>query len=594
MTLTGYNSLHMDGSPENLAEQLLLLRKRVEALEEEVATLRGRRVIQPPPPRAQAASTPPVPAIPAPANPRFAVEERQNLESRLGSQVFNRIGVLALLIGAAWALKLAIDNQWIGPAGRILVGLIAGAGLVLWSERFRSKGFPAFSYSLKAVGTGVLYLSLWASLQLYHLLPVGVVFTAMLAVTAWNAWMAWAQDAELLAAYALAGGFATPGLLSTGQNHVVFLFSYLVLLSSSVVVLLVFKVWPRLLLGALAMSSIYTIAWYARFFTADQFGLVSFFALVLFLLFALVPFIQSSEENAVLSVWLPLAASAYGSLTFYSLLQDSGRHAWLSWGAVAFAALYLLLMQLQIRLRPNAVTEAIHLSLAIVFLTIAIPLKASGRWITIGWLAEGVALYWIAAEKMKHQPVRLQSSVRWLSLGALALGYVGAITLPWWTRSGPTPFANAGFVAEVCAMAALAVVIWIDLKRGQMQIPAIASVALNLLLLVTVRREIFAFLPVRATLDDSIALEFTFSAFMMLHGAALLAVGFWKRTAFVRWQGLVLLVATIGKVFLYDMRSLSQGYRVLSFIGLGALLMAVSFVYQKDWLGLKAASRSEE
>jgi uncharacterized membrane protein len=95
-------------------------------------------------------------------------------------------------------------------------------------------------------------------------------------------------------------------------------------------------------------------------------------------------------------------------------------------------------------------------------------------------------------------------------------------------------------------------------------------------------------------LDDSIALEFTFSAFMMLHGAALLAVGFWKRTAFVRWQGLVLLVATIGKVFLYDMRSLSQGYRVLSFIGLGALLMAVSFVYQKDWLGLKAASRSEE
>ncbi len=582
----------MEDSPENLAEQLLLLRKRVEALEDEIATLRGQRAVQPGMPRTQAV---PPPARPARSGVSSSVlKERQNLESRLGSQIFNRVGVLALLIGAAWALKLAIDNQWIGPAGRILAGLIAGAGIVVWSERFRSKGFRVFSYSLKAVGTGVLYLSLWASFQLYHLLPEGVVFAAMLAVTAWNAWMAWAQDAELLAAYALAGGFATPGLLSTGQNHVVFLFSYLIVLSGSVVVLLAFKVWPRLLLGALAMSSIYTIAWYTRFFTPDQFGVASFFTLVLFLLFAMLPLVQSLEENGVLSVWLPLAASAYGSLTFYSLLQDSGRHGWLSWGAVALAALYLLLMRLQIRLRPNAVSEAIHLSLAIVFLTIAIPLKASGRWITIGWLAEGVSLYWIAAEKMKRQAAGLQSSVRWLSLGALALGYVGAITLPWWTSSSPVPFANAAFVAEICAIAALAVVIWIDLKRGQMQIPAISSVALNLLILVTVRREIFAFLPVRGTLDDSIALEFTFSAFMMLHGAALLAIGFWKRTAFVRWQGLVLLVATIGKVFLYDMRSLSQGYRVLSFIGLGALLMAVSFVYQKDWLGLKAVSRSEE
>jgi uncharacterized membrane protein len=77
------------------------------------------------------------------------------------------------------------------------------------------------------------------------------------------------------------------------------------------------------------------------------------------------------------------------------------------------------------------------------------------------------------------------------------------------------------------------------------------------------------------------------SAFLMLYGAALLALGFWKRSAFVRWQALLLLVFTIGKTFLYDLRNLSQGYRVLSFLGLGALLMAISFAYQKDWLALR-------
>jgi uncharacterized membrane protein len=73
----------------------------------------------------------------------------------------------------------------------------------------------------------------------------------------------------------------------------------------------------------------------------------------------------------------------------------------------------------------------------------------------------------------------------------------------------------------------------------------------------------------------------------MLYGAALLGAGFWKRSSFLRWQALALLVFTIFKTFLYDMRDLSQGYRVISILGLGALLMAISFAYQKDWLNLR-------
>jgi uncharacterized membrane protein len=35
---------------------------------------------------------------------------------------------------------------------------------------------------------------------------------------------------------------------------------------------------------------------------------------------------------------------------------------------------------------------------------------------------------------------------------------------------------------------------------------------------------------------------------------------------------------------------LSQGYSILSFLGLGALLLGVSFIYQRDWLHLKSAA----
>jgi uncharacterized membrane protein len=84
--------------------------------------------------------------------------------------------------------------------------------------------------------------------------------------------------------------------------------------------------------------------------------------------------------------------------------------------------------------------------------------------------------------------------------------------------------------------------------------------------------------------------QFTYSAFFMIFGAVLLAVGFWRRVAFLRWQALVLLAVAIGKVFTVDVSALSQGYRILSFLGLGALLLAVSFAYQKDWLNLRKAN----
>ncbi|MGB9404086.1 MAG: DUF2339 domain-containing protein, partial [Candidatus Acidiferrales bacterium] len=101
------------------------------------------------------------------ASPR----EDAGLEKQIGQFWLNRIGIVALLFGVSYFLKYAFENNWIGPAGRVVIGLLAGIALIVWSERFRSRGRAAFSYSLKAAGIGTLYLSLWGSFQVYHLIP---------------------------------------------------------------------------------------------------------------------------------------------------------------------------------------------------------------------------------------------------------------------------------------------------------------------------------------------------------------------------------------------------------------------------------------
>ena len=172
------------------------------------------------------------------------------LEKQIGQFWLNRIGIVALLFGVSYFLKYAFENNWIGPAGRVAIGLLAGIGLIIWSERFRNRGHAAFSYSLKAVGIGTLYLSLWGAFQIYHLIPAAAAFAAMVIVTLATISLALSQDAELLASFALAGGFSTPVLLSTGQNHEVVLFSYVALLDLAIFATAIFKPWRRLLWGS--------------------------------------------------------------------------------------------------------------------------------------------------------------------------------------------------------------------------------------------------------------------------------------------------------------------------------------------------------
>jgi uncharacterized membrane protein len=76
--------------------------------------------------------------------------------------------------------------------------------------------------------------------------------------------------------------------------------------------------------------------------------------------------------------------------------------------------------------------------------------------------------------------------------------------------------------------------------------------------------------------------DFAYSALWMSYGAGLVLVGFWKKSPFLRWQALVLIGCTILKVLLYDTASLDRGYRILSVTALGVVLLATSFLYQRN------------
>ena len=81
--------------------------------------------------------------------------------------------------------------------------------------------------------------------------------------------------------------------------------------------------------------------------------------------------------------------------------------------------------------------------------------------------------------------------------------------------------------------------------------------------------------------EPSTAEWYAYSAVWLAYGAGLLGFGIWRGEAPLRLAGLVIGALVAVKAFLFDMSALTGLYRAASFLGLGASLVALAYLYQR-------------
>ena len=75
--------------------------------------------------------------------------------------------------------------------------------------------------------------------------------------------------------------------------------------------------------------------------------------------------------------------------------------------------------------------------------------------------------------------------------------------------------------------------------------------------------------------------KWSLSIFWSCYALVMLCVGIWRRLRLVRLFAMGLLYLSIFKVFLLDLSFLSTPYRIVSFFGLGVILLVVSLLYTR-------------
>ena len=176
----------------------------------------------------------------------FDRERWATLEAKLGKQWMTWVGAVVLFLSVGFFVKYAFEHKWLGEGARVILGVIAGMGVLAAGERFIRRKMRALGQGLIGAGLAILYVSLFAAHGLYGLLPQTATFALMVIVTAGGMVLAVMHDAVPVSFLAVLGGLLTPVMLRTGRDPRDALFAYLLLLDLGVLGVAFFKRWRAL------------------------------------------------------------------------------------------------------------------------------------------------------------------------------------------------------------------------------------------------------------------------------------------------------------------------------------------------------------
>lgn len=532
---------------------------------------------------------------PPPMNPISRLE----LERVFGGRVLGWIGGVAVLLGLVFFLRSAVDSSWFTEEVRTLLAafgslLLLGFGVWLHERRGRLE----VARMAVAIAIPGLYATTVVATQAYDLISplIGLEGAALIGLVGIFIAVRWSS--VLVGSVGMLGALAAPMLVGTETDNGSIAF-VAVALAASVGVLL-WQRWNWLALGAFAVSAPQLIGWVAESRYIGLFGgsgeggepmlLVLAVLAGFWVLYAAAAFgyeLRSrGEEKLAVSSWLLLLSSSLLVVGVGCIVisDDSSSSLALNAWIFGFAGAHLLLGEIARRFGIHREIGSLLTGGGIGLASFGVANAFDGPTVVAAWSALAAAFAFVATRADAAPNPALSNAERlWL----LALVFLGlGIAHVLFVEAPPVAIAQgvddlgSSLVAIACCAAA-SIACWFF---GRELEPTTASVVGFIGSAALVYLGSVAIIDAIGVSDAGNAGEVGqawMSAFWAATGLGAIVWGMVRRAPNVRLGGLALLAVTIVKVWTYDLSELEDIARAISFIGLGLLLLAGAFAYQR-------------
>lgn len=573
------------------------LHDRVARLEHELAEIKQllRKVVpesapsRPAPPPPAAVGAPSLQPIPPAARKGFELPEHM----RRSEYWLSRIGIGLLLFGLVFAFKYSIDQGWITPPIRHFFGIGVGILLLVFGWRLYS-GRRHFAQLLLGGGIAAFYITDFSAFQLFELIPHPTAFALMVVITALAFFISLRQDDAIFSLIGVIGGLGTPFMLYTGSGNIPGLVVYTCLILAGTAAVYFYKGWRLLLwLSAVGGWIIMSIGVDASMpllgdtSGADQNALQAG-VIFMWLCFGALPIIRR-----LVVLRNPTRWRAAGLGVGDSSLSDPARHAldnhihvftvgspliafqmsisiWpevahhvFGWIAIGGVLLYAFVAFFLRRIEPLKSVAYTIAATGAVLLTIGLCILLHGNTLMLALTAEAVALH-LLGRRLADPKISFGGHVLSVVIGIWLLVHLMA-------RNSETPFLlNRLALTDIIVILAAAAVAYLK-KTGRAQM--IYGLAAHLALLAWLGRELSGFENGQGYVTISWG----------VYAAILLMLGLRLGQARLRQVALGTLILVVAKLFLVDLSELETIWRVLLFMGFGAVFLLLSYYFPKLW-----------
>ena len=328
------------------------------------------------------------------------VEEEESekgfIEKIFSENLLTKIGIVTLVLGIAFFVKYAIDQDWINEIGRVGIGLLTGGIIIGIAHKLKEK-YQVFSSILVGGGISVLYITITLAFREYELFSQPLAFALLIAITIFSVILSLFYDRRELAIFSLLGGFASPLMISTGSGNYIVLFSYILILNTGMLILAFRKKWHVIGIISYVLTLIFFWSWLIVSFE-NQFKGATLFAALFFVQFYILALIDHFKGEHKVTAYQGILILTNNLSLFLACLTIFTDYPYDVKGLVTIiiAAINAIVMVALFR-KSEIDRNLIYLIIGVVmtFVNLAIPIQMDGYVITMFWAVEMAVLLWL-------------------------------------------------------------------------------------------------------------------------------------------------------------------------------------------------------
>lgn len=534
-------------SPEEVEQRFQGIEKRL-AFIESLIPPDAKPVARPaPPPRPAAAAAP----------PPVAGDRPSLVTSFLGWG-----GAVALVMAAAYLIRLAIESGWLTPMRQVAFAVLFGLVLIAMGFILRTVN-RQYAGLLPAGGVAILFLSIYGAHLFYGFIQATPAAVAVVSVCLISLWLCRAFESDLYALFAVAGSYSAPFLIS-GAPSVTDLVIYF---SAWSVVFSVFSIWHgRRLIYLLALYlALIGFDFIFRSRAPDAWIAAIVFQMVQFAIFGIATVVYSIRNQSPLdtgSAWAHLPALLIFYFLQYALLN---RHLpelapWIAAGsALVVAGLYGAARAVLRQPLPGG-EFLLWAYIALVLFHAGYLESVPHRWAP--WVAF-IVVPVIAVATLRLGSAKGASWPIWLAVGLMfAINYLRIVF-----NTDLQPVPGRSWLAVVYA---LQLYLGYALIRGRDTLKGVGTLLLY-------AGHISAMAAALHFLGERIIESVAWGVLAL----ACLGLSLWQRDRVLGQSSLLVFGATAVKVLLYDLGGASPLTRIISLVILGVTFYIGGLLYQR-------------